>query len=308
MSVESCETAVFMDDGEPDGAAADVAAPVAEQRVPQMQQAVPGMMKYGAACSNSYVSRIIFGPSGIKLKLDTFETLQVPQDAELFNDICNITHATHVLVLVFVKCADNVYNAAVWEKFASSTSSVIFSGTISFQSMPLILPNLKNAVAMNFHAFRVARNGCLREIAKYFPTSVEKLYFDTRGTTDSTFVANVNALYEGLYTNRHHQIPCFKEITLIVNDLPGNASLQTQVHRLAEMLKDEDSFAVVITTKCSTRSISNNLRALGYNRSHDGYVANTKNAMELFNYWSTICNGRNIVLGLAEELSIAASP
>jgi hypothetical protein len=199
MSVESYETVVFTDDDVQDGAGAepiiieatDVGAPVGEQRL-------PGMMKYGAACSNSYVSRVVFGPSDIKLKMDTFETIKVPQDAECFNDICNITRATHVLVLVFLKCTDNVYNTAVWEKFASSTTSVIFSGTISFESMALILPNLKNAVAMNFHAFRFTRNGCLRGIVKYFPTSVEKLYFDTRGTTDSTFVANVNALYEGL--------------------------------------------------------------------------------------------------------------
>uniref|UniRef100_A0A914XX37 Uncharacterized protein n=1 Tax=Panagrolaimus superbus TaxID=310955 RepID=A0A914XX37_9BILA len=254
------------------------------QTVPEMQQPFPGMMKYGAACSNSNVSRIVFGPSDVTLKLDTFETIQIPQAAEFFNDICALTHATRALVLVFVKCADNVFNAADWEKFTSSTTSVILSGKISFESMSVILPKLKNAISMNFHTFRVNHTGSLREIANYIPTSVEKLYFDARGTTDSTFVANVTDLYEKLYTNRHLQIPCFREVTLIVNDLPGNASLQTQLNRLAEMLKDENSFAVVITTTRSTPFICNNLHAQGFNRSHDGLIENTNNAMEVFNY------------------------
>lgn len=64
----------------------------------------------------------------------------------------------------------------------------------------------------------------------FFPTDIPFiLSFDTRGTSNSAFGANVAALYEGLFTNRHLQVPCLRELTLIVNDLPGTAVLQLEI-------------------------------------------------------------------------------
>lgn len=143
--------------------------------VPELRQTLLGMMKYGAACSNSNISMITFGPSAIKFKLDTLETIALPLNNQYFNDICKVAYTTRVLDLVFVKRASDVYIAAAWEKLTQSTASVTLSGTIAFESMPHILPSLKNAMALNFHDFRVSRNGSLRDIVKFFPTYVEKL-------------------------------------------------------------------------------------------------------------------------------------
>uniref|UniRef100_A0A914PQX3 Uncharacterized protein n=1 Tax=Panagrolaimus davidi TaxID=227884 RepID=A0A914PQX3_9BILA len=326
MSIESVITAIFTDDSHSDDSviessnveALDLQEPVVESlpmeeadpspNAREVQQPLPGMMRYGAACSNSNISIITFGPSANKFKLDTLETIALPLNNEYFNDISKVASTTRVLDLVFVKCAPDVYTAAVWEKLTQSTASVTLSGTIAFESMPNILPSLKNAMALNFHDFRVSRNGRLRDIAKYFPTSVEKLYFDSRGTSNSSFGANVAALYEGLFTNRHLQVPCLRELTLIVNDLPGTSSLQLEITRLAEMLKDGDFYAVVISAMRLHPSMFQKLNALGFNRSHDGFVEGANHTMELFNYWSTKWNGRNIVLGLADSMSIPTSP
>uniref|UniRef100_A0A914Q130 Uncharacterized protein n=1 Tax=Panagrolaimus davidi TaxID=227884 RepID=A0A914Q130_9BILA len=73
------------------------------------------------------------------------------------------------------------------------------------------------------------------------------------------------------------------------------------------MLKDEDSYAVVISAMRLHPSMFQKLNTFGFNRTHDGFVEGANYTMELFNYWSTKWNGRNIVLGLADPMSILTS-
>uniref|UniRef100_A0A914ZAE3 Uncharacterized protein n=1 Tax=Panagrolaimus superbus TaxID=310955 RepID=A0A914ZAE3_9BILA len=262
---------------------------------------LPGMLKYGAACSNSKVCRIIFGSKSIRMKMDTKDTITIPAEAETFDGICNTTVATSSLVLVFAGCPVAACTSANWEKFTEGTRYVSFSGHIPKDSLFYILPLLKTVGSLNFNAFQLKAAGGLGELSPRFAPVVEKLFFDVRGTNAPTFIDNVTALFEGYYTASHGQKCCFYEITLIITDFAERFALQTQVERLTLMLKERHSSVVVATTLPGNDNILSDLQTLGFQQTHDGYIEDAEHAMEHYIYWSGYYNSREVVFGFKDH-------
>uniref|UniRef100_A0AC34FQX4 Uncharacterized protein n=1 Tax=Panagrolaimus sp. ES5 TaxID=591445 RepID=A0AC34FQX4_9BILA len=140
------------------------------------------------------------------------------------------------------------------------------------------------------------------DFCRFIPENVTQFMYDTRLTSNVTFIDNVMALYGDLYMRKRNCTPCFEKLFLIVSDFCLPKAFDVQLQRLAEMILDKPSaYAIVLTTMPGDDSILQSLLHHKFRRARPGHFLNFNRCYEKYDYWRSCINGKTIVLGFLDR-------
>uniref|UniRef100_A0A914YCD8 Uncharacterized protein n=1 Tax=Panagrolaimus superbus TaxID=310955 RepID=A0A914YCD8_9BILA len=245
------------------------------------------MERLNAACANSEVCRMVFRPHRVDIKMDTREAVNFPS---------GVTHLTDFFVTEDVIMVD----PRLWTEFTRNTSLIHVSGTLYPAELRRFVDALENVKTLNFLNQQFLRAGSLVDFSRFIRPNITQFMFDSRYTSNSSFIENVMALYGDLFMRKRNHRPCFEKLLLVVTDFCQRKAFATQVERLADMLIDESSRAAVLTTMPADDNVVETLLSQDFKRARPGYLQNADKKYEKFDYWRSCINGKTITIGFRD--------